>query len=103
MITKLPAKIPIFQDIQGRVMMNCNHNAVFYNNYAIPSIFPDLPHYNIPEPEKRSETTTREFRFNREFEAFELIHQEFIANDSISSIEELHEKLRPQRLMDSAS
>ena len=61
---------------------------------AIPSVFPDLPEYfNKPLPDKRSESTSKESRFKRQFDAVELASTEFLAEDNISSIEELEEKL----------
>ena len=61
---------------------------------SIPSIFPDLPEYfNKPPPEKRSESTSKESRFKKQFDAVELASAEFLAEDNISSLEQLEEKL----------
>ena len=58
---------------------------------------PGLSYYNEPEPERRSETTSRESRYNRDYEGAEVIHQEFLAEDSVSSIIDIEEKLKKEQ------
>ena len=66
----------------------------FLHPDAVPSIFPNLPeHYSKTVPERRSETTSKESRFQRQYEAAELEAEIFLAADKVESLEELEEKL----------
>ena len=61
---------------------------------AVPSNFPGLPkHYNKETPKRRSESTAKEARFQKQYEANELAVKEFLAADTFSSIHELQQKL----------
>ena len=61
---------------------------------AVPSIFQNLPeYYQVQVPEKRSETTSKESRFQRQYDAYELQAKEFLAADNVLSLEDLNEKL----------
>ena len=61
---------------------------------AVPSIFPNLPeYYSKPVPERRSETTSKDARYQRQYEANEILVQEFLDADLITSFEKLKEKL----------
>ena len=48
-------------------------------------------------PEKRSETTSKESRHQRQVDAVELANREFLANDCFSSLQELEEKLNEEK------
>ena len=54
-------------------------------------------YYTKPLPGRRSETTSKEARFQRQYEANELIIEEFFAADHINSFEELTEKLETEK------
>ena len=61
---------------------------------AVPTIFPNLPKYLTKDvPEKRSETTSKESRFQRQYDAMELEAEEFLSADLVASRDELEEKL----------
>ena len=61
---------------------------------AVPSIFPNLPKYLTKSlPERRSDSTSKENRFKRQYDAVELEAEEFLAADQIVSLQELEEKL----------
>ena len=65
---------------------------------AIPSQFPDLPkYYSKSVPDRRSESTSRQARFQREYDAAELAHQNFLEADVVTSLEDLEERLKVEK------
>ena len=59
-----------------------------------PSIFPNLPTYMTKSlPERRSESTSVQKRFKRQYDAAELEATEFLAADEVTTLEELDDKL----------
>jgi hypothetical protein len=66
---------------------------------AVPSIFPNLPHYfNKSVPAPRSETSTKESRFKKQADALEDASAKFLEADHICSLQELNQKLDRQCL-----
>ena len=60
---------------------------------SVPSNFPGLPQYfNKTIPDRRSESTSREARFQKQNDANEVEVEEFLAADKIFSLQELQEK-----------
>ena len=60
---------------------------------SVPSNFPGLPqYYNKTIPDRRSESTSREARFQKQNDANEVEVEEFLAADKVSSLQELQEK-----------
>ena len=61
---------------------------------SVPSNFPGLPqHFNKTIPDRRSESTSREARFQKQNDANEVEVEEFLAADKIFSLHELQEKM----------
>ena len=61
---------------------------------AFPSDFSDLPeYYSKKVPERRSESTSRAARHQKECEAVELASQEILDADKVASLDEIEEKL----------
>ena len=61
---------------------------------SVPSNFPGLPqYYNKTIPDRRSESTSREARFQKQNDANEVEVEEFLAADKVSSLQELQEKM----------
>ena len=61
---------------------------------SIPSTFPTLPKYfEKTVPDRRSESTSKDARFQKQYDAMESASNEFLASDKISSLEELKEKV----------
>ena len=61
---------------------------------SVPSNFPGLPQYfNKTIPDRRSESTSREARFQKQNDANEVEVEEFLAADKVSSLQELQEKM----------
>ena len=61
---------------------------------SVPNNFPGLPQYfNKKIPDRRSESTSREARFQKQNDANEVEVEEFLAADKFSSLQELQEKL----------
>ena len=61
---------------------------------AFPSDFSDLPeYYSKKVPERRSESTSRAARHQKEYEAVELASQEVLDADKVASLEAIEEKL----------
>ena len=54
---------------------------------SVPSNFPGLPQYfNKTIPDRRSESTSREARFQKQNDANEVEVEEFLAADKVSSL-----------------
>ena len=66
---------------------------------AVPSYFPGLSqYYNKTVSNRRSESTTKDVRFQKQYEANELAVQEYFAADEISSMEELQQKMETSEI-----
>ena len=60
----------------------------------MPSDFPGLPQYfNKKIPDRRSESTSREARFQKQNDANEVEVEEFLAADKFSSLQEIQQKM----------
>ena len=61
---------------------------------SVPSNFPGLPQYfNKTTSDRRSESTSKEARFQKQYDANEVVVEEFLAADKISSLQEIQQKM----------
>ena len=68
------------------------------NKDAVPSIMPGLPeYYSSSVPERRSESTSTQARFKREYDAAELAAVDFLTADIITSLEDLENRLKLEK------
>ena len=64
---------------------------------SVPSNFPGLPQYfNKTTPDRRSESTSKEARFQKQYDANEVVVEEFLSADKVSSLQELQEKMESE-------
>jgi len=68
---------------------------------AIPTQFPNLPHYFTKSMTRRSETTTSSARFQRQLENHELEVSSFLLADKIETLEELGKIILNAKLQNS--
>ena len=66
---------------------------------ATPTIFPNLPKYfNKANPERRSQKSSFQSRFQKEYEATESASQSFLDADKISDFNDLKQKITEETL-----